>query len=187
MFKHLTLVLCAGTLLSGCVITTDDTSTNTDSNSSANTDPGTDTSATGGTTVDEPTTAGTDTSADTTGVTTSLTTTTDATTDAPTTDAPTTEATTTEGTTGNTTGTVDPGCGWFDRQNYYACAPNGVPGLEDPDGIDPISCADGLVEGDKCSDVDGPVSSIGCCTPEGVLFFCDTEGSNTIIREDCNE
>jgi len=24
MFKHLTLVLCAGTLLSGCVITTDD-------------------------------------------------------------------------------------------------------------------------------------------------------------------
>lgn len=185
MFKHLTLFLCAGTLFAGCVITSDDTSDDSNTNT---TPPNTDTGNTGGTgttAVDPTSGGGTDTGTDTSGVTL---TTTDATTDSPTTAVTTTETlTTTEGTTDNTTGPVELGCGWNARGNFYACAQDGgVPNLEDPDGISPIACDPGLVAGEKCSDEEGPVDGVGCCTPEGVLYFCDVEGDSTIFEQDCN-
>lgn len=76
-------------------------------------------------------------------------------------------------------------CGWNTPEKYYDCAASGgTPGLADPEGISPIECPDGLTEGAACTD-DGPVDSIGCCTPAGVLFFCDTQTTNTIYRQDC--
>lgn len=72
-------------------------------------------------------------------------------------------------------------CGWVLRSKYYACdVDGGTPGLVDPDGISPIDCADGLVEGEPCDDRNGPVNGVGCCTPAGVLFFCDTFGRGII-------
>lgn len=76
-------------------------------------------------------------------------------------------------------------CGWYDEEKYYDCAPPAEPGLEDPEGISPIECPGGLAEGDPCTDDDGPVNSVGCCTPEGVLFFCDTQDTMAVYRVDC--
>jgi len=71
-------------------------------------------------------------------------------------------------------------CGWDEANKYYACAADGAtPGLEDPEGIDPIACDGTPVEGDPC----GTVSTIGCCTPNGTLFFCTEE--STIFKQDC--
>jgi hypothetical protein len=187
-FKHLTLAFCAASLFTGCVITDGETADNTNSNTQPNTETSlTDVGTTLGTTTDNPTGDGTDTSVGTTALTTTTdTSTTDAPTTAPTTDG-TTDATTdatTDGTTTNTTGPFEPGCGWAVRGNYYACAPEGEPGLEDPDMIDPIACKGNLMADEPCSDMDGPVNSIGCCTPEGVLYFCD---AGSIFEQDCNE
>ena len=74
-------------------------------------------------------------------------------------------------------------CGWVLRSKYYACdVDGGTPGLIDPDGISPIDCADGLVEGDSCDDRNGRVNGVGCCTPTGVLFFCDTFGEGDAVE-----
>ena len=76
-------------------------------------------------------------------------------------------------------------CGWYERGGYYDCAANGaIPGQPDPAGITPILCPDGLVEGAACTD-DGPVSNVGCCTPDGKNYFCDTQDSMTIFVLDC--
>lgn len=86
--------------------------------------------------------------------------------------------------------TSEPGlygnCGWYSVDKYYACASDGAePGLEDPDGIDPIQCPDGLVEGAPCTDANGPIDSIGCCTATGELYFCDTQSNMTIYYQNC--
>jgi len=92
------------------------------------------------------------------------------------------EITTTGSVTGETSGGMHGGCGWNDRMNYYACAVNGgTPGLDDPDGIDPIDCPNGLVPGVGCSDQNGPVDSIGCCDGN-ILFFC---ARGYIYRDEC--
>jgi hypothetical protein len=187
MFKHLTLAFCAGALFTtGCVLTTDDTSTNSDSDPSAPLTGGTTVELTGGTTVEEPTggtTEGTATGT-ATGTTEVSGTTVDVPTSEPTTDGPLT-STTGEGTTDQTTGGGLYGnCGWNDRGNYYACpAEGGVPGLEDPDGLDPIAC-DGTPVADADCGMGEPVSDLGCCTPEGVLYFCTEEGK--VFEQDCS-
>ncbi|MBL9103113.1 MAG: hypothetical protein JNL82_19360 [Myxococcales bacterium] len=77
-------------------------------------------------------------------------------------------------------------CGWESTNKYYACAADGAtPGAEDPEGMDPIQCPDGLVEGGACSDANGPVNAIGCCTLTGELYYCDTQSTLTIIYQDC--
>ncbi len=99
-------------------------------------------------------------------------------------------ATSSPGTTTSTTGEPSGfgNCGWVVRAKYYACAADGaVPGLVDPDGISPIACADNVVEGDACKDL-MPVDEIGCCTPDGVLFYCDTQtdpNAPTVFRQEC--
>ena len=74
-------------------------------------------------------------------------------------------------------------CGWLADPGYYDCASNGAePGLE---GDTPIACPGGLVEGEPCN---GAVDEIGCCTLEGVNFFCDTQtdpNNPVIYRIDC--
>jgi hypothetical protein len=206
MLKHLTIAFSAA-LLSACTIVSDDTDGNSNSNSATDTN-NTSGATTSGTTTDAPTTAN-----PTTGTTTDATTspTTGTTTDAPTTDAPTTEATTigtmtTDGTTGGTTGDDTDGttqgtigtdtettggglygnCGW-NVVGYYACADKGgVPGSEDPLMKDPIECPQDLKEGAACNDMGmGGIGSVGCCTPEGVNFFCDIEGNKKVFRDDC--
>lgn len=81
--------------------------------------------------------------------------------------------------TGETDGAK--GCGWNSVDSYYACAPDGTPGAEDPDGIDPLACDGTLTEGEACSDDNGPVNSSGCCDTD-VLFFCQ---DGIIVRQDC--
>lgn len=75
-------------------------------------------------------------------------------------------------------------CGWSANTKDYQCAPNGVVSLEDPEGISPIACGIGLVEGAKCDEETGPVKYVGCCTPEGTLYYCD-EGSMSIVKLEC--
>lgn len=189
MLKQLTLVVLAGALLPACILTTDDTTTSVSESSSSDgttvatsTDPTTGlTDPSDGTTTNEQTTDATTTTAPTT--------TDGTTTDAPTTDATTTVATTTDGTT--TDATTGQGgdygkCGWFAADKYYACESDGaVASLEDPDGISPIACDPTVEEGGKCSEDEGPVKGVGCCTPEGVLYYCDSEGAQTIVKQDC--
>jgi len=180
MFKHLTLVLCAGTLFTGCVITTGDTTDTFDTETTNNTVPETEGT---GTTADDPTggtTAGEATESA------------EGTTVAPETTAPTTgePATETTAETGNTTGTTPlyGMCGWFeDAISYYACvADGGVAGVEDPLMENPIACPDGAAGGDPCTAEDGPVNSVGCCTADGRLLFCDDEVDPPVVFEqDC--
>lgn len=182
MFKPLTCAVFAGALLPGCVLTTGDTDTDSNSGPNTSTDPGTSTDPQ--TSTDPATTDGT-TDSPTTGGTTE---------DVPTSEPPmtstsspeTTDAETETDTVGMTTGVGGYGmCGWNDVAKYYDCAEGGgVPGLEDPAGIDPIACPDGLVAGEKCTE-DGPIDSIGCCMPNGDLFFCDTQESNQIEQVMC--
>lgn len=190
MFKRLTLTFCATALFTGCVITTGDTTdTFTDTTNVTLTGETGDTGAT----VDEPT-QGTTLVSGTEGATDSATsdglTTTGTTAETPTTDA------TDSGTTVNTSvgsdtetdtgGVLYGNCGWFAEEKYYSC--DGVPGEVDPDGISPIACPDGLVNEAACDDESGPVKSEGCCTPEGVLFFCDTltdPDAPKIYEQDC--
>jgi hypothetical protein len=89
--------------------------------------------------------------------------------------------TTVDPTTG---GGGDLGCGWNAADKYYACAPEGAPGVEDPDGIDPLACVDpaSLMSGAACDD-NGPVNGIGCCDGD-VLYFCD---NGAIVEENCAE
>ena len=72
---------------------------------------------------------------------------------------------------------------------HDACAADGAaPGVEDPAGIDPIACPADLVAGDKCDDENGPIDSIGCCTPEGTVYFCDTQtdpNAPVIVTDEC--
>ncbi len=190
MLKQLTLAVCAAALLPACIITTDNSTSNSESNGATETD--TTGTASGTTTTGDD---GTDTTNDI--QTTDTPTTADTTTDTPTTENPTTGmtsemtsgTTTTEMTSGTTTGGVDPGCGWYAADKYYDCVTeeNGVvAGMEDPEMISPIACADDLAEGDKCDSDNGPVTKVGCCTPEGVLFYCEDEVSNSIVKIDCN-
>lgn len=189
MLKQLTIAVLVGTLLPACILTTDDTTTtiSSDSSSSDGTTVNTSTDPTTGLT--DPSDGTTTDSQTTDGTTTSPTTTDGTTTDAPTTtDGTTTVATTTDGTeTDATTGQGGFGqCGWFAADKYYACASDGaVASLEDPDGISPIACDPTVEEGGKCSEDEGPVKGVGCCTPEGVLYYCDSEGAQTIIKQDC--
>lgn len=181
MSKYLTLALFAGALLPGCIIDTNTTDSNSDSDSNNGTTDTTPEGTTTGTSTDP----SVGTSTDTTGTST---------------DDPTTEPTPTSTDPGTTT---DPGtstdpdtdtggplygmCGWNDDENYYDCAPTGTPGLEDPEMIDLIACPD-LTEGDKCTAADGPVTSIGCCAPNGDLFYCEIaegEAEGTVVLVAC--
>jgi hypothetical protein len=103
--------------------------------------------------------------------------------------ATTTLAETGELTTGEFTSEPDPSdtrggdfgnCGWDDANNWYGCG--GVPGLSDPANLDPIACPDDVQVGGMCSDQDGPVTGVGCCTPLGANYYC---ARGSIEVEDC--
>lgn len=179
MFKHLTLAFCAGTLFTGCVITTGDTDAtlgDSDNNSNSTPQTGGNTEVlTGGDTTAEPATESAEAG-----------TTAETPTSEPTSE-PITTSTDPSGTTG---GALYGNCGWKESDiSYYSCTDEEgtVPGLEDPMGMYPIMCPEGLVAGDPCVD-DMPVSGVGCCTPEGHLFFCDADTNPdmpVIFEQDC--
>ncbi|MBL9103114.1 MAG: hypothetical protein JNL82_19365 [Myxococcales bacterium] len=76
-------------------------------------------------------------------------------------------------------------CGWSAQNNFYDCADaGGSPGAADPQGIDPIACADGLQEGADCNEQTGPVKNVGCCAPGGTLYYCTSQG-NFIVKQEC--
>ncbi len=198
MLKHLTITLSLAALLPACTIVSDGSASDTNNSSNTATDTAATTTAEG--TTEAPTTANPTTSTTGASATTGMTTgqTTGQTSDVETTDVPTTDGTTnntgmTSGTTGQTTGmtsgeteTTGGGkygnCGWVD-EGYYACGANG--GVEDPEMKDMIACPDGVEEGAKCTEEMGPVKAVGCCTPEGVNYYCDSEESMMIFVEDC--
>ena len=166
MLKNLTILVLTGALLPACIIT--DGSTSTDGGTGNSTDStagtGTGTDGTDGTGTDGTGTDGTGTDGGTDGSGTS----------APTTGEPTGTGTTDQGTTTGTTGQGSEYgmCGWH-PDKYYGCAFDGAePGVSDPEGIDPIGCPEGLNVGDPCTDQDGPVTNIGCCTPTGDNYYC---------------
>ena len=198
MLKHLTFALSAA-VLSACTIVSDDSASDGNSNTASDTN---NTSGTTGTTTDGPTTAN-----PTTGTTGEATTspTSGTTGEEPTTGVTTTGATTigtmTEGTTGGDTESTTQGtigtdtdtdgglygnCGW-NVVGFYACADmGGVPGAEDPMMTDPIACPPNVMEGAACNDMGmGGVGSVGCCTPEGVNYFCDIQGDKKVFKDDC--
>jgi hypothetical protein len=86
-----------------------------------------------------------------------------------------TSAGTTATTTGSDTGTAGSSgghagtCGWGDTgvsdpAEGYVCGGSG----EDPNGVVPLMCPDGLVENDPC----GTVNGVGCCDANGDLWYC---------------
>lgn len=99
----------------------------------------------------------------------------------------TTGATTSEETTsGSDSSTGDDYglCGWNPDKNYYACmSDGGIPGMIDSDH--PIDCPPGVTKGDPCTE-DGEINNYGCCTPEGVLYYCEITETNKVIETDCN-
>ena len=181
MLKNLTILALAGALLPACIITSGDTATDTLTSET-----------TAGTTAGEGTTVGTTAEGTTVSSESATTAATDSgtTADVPTTGEPTTDGTT-AGTTTAGTSTTDSAtggalygmCGWVAEQNYYGCVDEGAdPGVEDPAGIDPIACGDGVVEGADCTDKEGPVKNIGCCAENGDLFLCDTQGDDPTLK-----
>lgn len=200
MLKNLTILALAGALLPACVLNAGpgtDSDSDTDSNATSGTDPSNGTSGTDTGTTIEPVT---DSSLGGTGTDSGTDAATEPTT-APTTDqTSTTTVSTTEQTSGTTEGTTGGGlygdCGWFPKPDpnsdgdYYECAQNGgQSGVEDPEGLAPIACPDGLAVDAKCDEEMGPVKNVGCCTPEGILYFCDDQGAeatNAVKMVDCS-
>lgn len=184
MSKHRTLLAVAGLLLMpGCIITTNDSSSDTNTSPSTNTN--TDGDTTTGTTTTPDTTGGTTVGEDTT-------TTGGTTIEQPTTTLePTTSGTTADTTSDTTSETTGGGlygnCGWHPAEYYECEVDGGQPGVEDPGGVSPIACPATLpADGDKC-DMDSEVNNVGCCTPEGVLYFCNiADDANTIVVVDCD-
>ncbi len=152
---------------SGSGTTKDTSSTDDTPTSSSPTTPMTTDVTTSGTTAEVTSTEATDTEPVTTGMT--GTTTTDM-----------TMATTAED---SSTGTLHGMCGWNPNANYYACpADGGVPGMVDADHA--IDCPADVNEGDPCTQ-DSEVNNYGCCTPEGVLYYCEITEMHQIIKIDC--
>lgn len=70
------------------------------------------------------------------------------------------------------TGTMNM-CGWDTRNGYYECGFEG----EDPSGVIPLACPEGLTVGDPCGDVTGA----GCCDANGDLWYCTDEGGTETL------
>lgn len=76
-------------------------------------------------------------------------------------------------------------CGWNSGAGYYDCAYNGAtPGASDPNDQVPIACAGGLMANAPCDEQNGPVGNVGCCEPDGTLYYCTSQGS-VIVQEEC--
>lgn len=166
-YKMISAALLAG-LMTACVITDGSTDSATGGGSTAGstggtgTDGGTGTGSSGGT--------GTGTGTDGTGTSS----------DVPTTDAPTSSTSVSSSTagTGSSTGGGGAMCGWDPGNMYYDCGFEG----EDPNGMIPIACPDGLVEGDPC----GPVPGEGCCDGNGDNWYCgDNGGEQLLVKTPC--
>jgi hypothetical protein len=75
-------------------------------------------------------------------------------------------------------------CGWNPDKNFYACmSDGGISGMIDRDH--PIDCPPDVMEGDPCTE-DGVINNYGCCTPEGVLYYCEITETNKVIETDCS-
>jgi hypothetical protein len=54
---------------------------------------------------------------------------------------------------------------------YYDCAPNGIPGEMDPEGV-PLSCPEQKLEaGQPC----GEITNLGCCDGDQNVWFCEDD------------
>ncbi|HLT39323.1 MAG TPA: hypothetical protein VK034_23730 [Enhygromyxa sp.] len=86
-----------------------------------------------------------------------------------------------DGEPGDGDGDVPSSCGWDTRAEIpgYYCGFEG----EDPAGVVPYDCPDGLVEGEAC----GTVTVEGCCDAEGDNWYCgtDNEGTQLLAKIDC--
>ncbi len=67
-------------------------------------------------------------------------------------------------------GCSSPTCGWDPMASYYDCGFAG----EDPGGTHPITCPDGLVEGDLCASTG--LTGEGCCDANNDNWYCTLDG-----------
>jgi hypothetical protein len=85
-------------------------------------------------------------------------------------------------TTGDGDGDPQMTCGWFEDPTLpgYYCGGMG----EDPNGMTPIGCPPGLVDGDPC----GNVTGVGCCDANGDNWYCgdDGMGNTFLVFEACS-
>jgi len=185
-----TLLLATATLFPACPKdppvegTSDATTSGTEGASSSETTRSPDTTS------DTPTSGVPTSTGNTTNETTTAATATDTTATEPaaTTSTATTSAATTSQDTDTDTDTDTTGdyglCGWKPSPaNYYACEKDGgKPGMTNREH--PIDCPPNVMKGDPCTE-DGEVNNYGCCTPEGVLYYCEITESFEVIEIDC--
>ncbi|MDC0676011.1 hypothetical protein [Nannocystis radixulma] len=114
----------------------------------------------------------------------------EATTGGPTTNDATTDDSTTTGQTTQTTQTTGEGgdygyCGWDPQNSYYSCVNlGGVPGMADPTNQHPIDCPAQLpMDSDACNENGPGITYQGCCTKDGILYFCS---ASSITVQDCS-
>jgi hypothetical protein len=86
-----------------------------------------------------------------------------------------------DGEPGDGDGDAPSACGWDAAQmtpGYY-CGGSG----EDPEGMNPITCPDGLVEGAEC----GELTGAGCCDGNGDNWYCgvDDMGAMAVAFDSC--
>lgn len=85
-----------------------------------------------------------------------------------------------------TTGSSGCGCGWLDSNSWYDCGIDLPPA--DPSGVSPPDCPPDILslQGLSCNVADPEVTVTGCCQG-GLLAFCATGDSPSIIVSECTQ
>jgi hypothetical protein len=78
-------------------------------------------------------------------------------------------------------------CGWDTLVGKYGCAPDATPDAQDPSGTYLIDCPQSIPVGTSCDDIDGPITSFGCCRADGSLYYCDVEDEEVVVAKACGE
>lgn len=76
-------------------------------------------------------------------------------------------------------------CGWDGVAGKYGCSPDATPGAQDPSGTVLIDCPRSIAVGMACDDIDGPITSVGCCQADGDLYYCDSADEEVVVAKSC--
>jgi hypothetical protein len=76
-------------------------------------------------------------------------------------------------------------CGWDGLAGRYGCSPDATPDAQDPSGTHLIDCPRSIAVGMPCDDIDGPITSVGCCQADGDLYYCDVDDEVVVVAMSC--